>query len=64
MARPPGNVFSARHWHNRAEEVRAVAESMAGGLAREEMLQIAEAYDRMAQRADAIATVVTDRKTA
>lgn len=64
MARPPGNVFSARHWHNRAEEVRAVAESMAGGLARDELLQIAEAYDRMAQRADAIATVVTDRKTA
>jgi hypothetical protein len=39
------------HWRERAEEVRRVAETLAGPKARQTMLEIAERYDRLAERA-------------
>jgi len=42
----------AKHWRERAEEVRAVAETMNDGEARRLMQGIAESYDHLAQRAE------------
>ena len=67
MGTPPGQPFDAAYWRYRAEEARAVAEMMRGHLGREEMLKIALAYDRMAERAEAYAAcraVIRSRKSA
>jgi len=42
----------AKHWRERAEEVRAVAETMNDGEARRLMQGIAESYDHLAERAE------------
>jgi hypothetical protein len=39
------------HWRERAEEARRVAETLADPAARRTMLEIAESYDRLAERA-------------
>jgi hypothetical protein len=39
------------HWRERAEEARRVAETLADPKARQTMLEIAESYDRLAERA-------------
>jgi len=41
-----------RHWRDRAEEARIQAGDMRNHDARRQMLQIAEGYDRLAQRAE------------
>jgi hypothetical protein len=41
----------ARYWHDRAEEVRAKAESMRNPVAKRQMLSIARTYDHLAERA-------------
>lgn len=43
--------FDSKHWEERAEEARTLAEGMADAGAREKMLQIAASYKRMALRA-------------
>jgi len=40
------------HWRLRAEEARTVAETFTSAEAREQMLQIAECYERIAEAAD------------
>lgn len=46
------SVDDPRHWRARAEEARTMAETLSDPVARKSMLEIAEAYDRMAQRAE------------
>ena len=53
MAPQPANPLTAAHWHNRAEEARAVAENMLTGAPKAEMLQIALTYELMARRIEA-----------
>jgi hypothetical protein len=45
------SVNDPRHWRDRAEEVRLLAEEMKDRQARETMLIIARDYERLAQRA-------------
>lgn len=40
------------HWHARAKDARSLAKAIADPEAREKMLRVAEAYERMAARAD------------
>jgi hypothetical protein len=40
-----------RHWHHHAEEARTRAEQMNDPEARSTMLEIANSYDRIAERA-------------
>jgi hypothetical protein len=42
----------AKHWRERAEEARAVAESLKDPHARRMMLGIAQAYQKLAHRAE------------
>jgi hypothetical protein len=42
----------AEHWLSRAEETRTIAEIMTDPEARRIMFDIAEGYDRLAERAD------------
>jgi hypothetical protein len=44
--------YDADFWRQRAEETRALAETMKLAVARREMEQIAAAYDRLADRAE------------
>ena len=41
----------AQYWRDRAEEVRASAEAMHDPVARQTLLQIAEEYKKLAERA-------------
>jgi len=45
-------INDPKHWHERAEEARAVAEQMADEKSREAMLRIAKDYDKLADRAE------------
>ena len=45
--------FTAKHWRDRAEETRAVAEQLDDPEARRIMLEIAAGYERLAERAQA-----------
>lgn len=47
----PFFVNDPKHWQERAEETRALAEMLTDAKARSQMLEIAVAYDRMAERA-------------
>jgi hypothetical protein len=40
-----------KHWRDRAEEARILAEDMGDTVSKEMMLQIATGYDRLAKRA-------------
>ena len=51
----------AEHWLSRAEETRTIAEIMTDAEARRIMFDIAEGYDRLAERAvERIGTRKTD----
>ena len=44
--------YNAAYWHERAKEARAIAAVMTTPIARREMLQIAVAYEMLAERAE------------
>jgi hypothetical protein len=46
----PFFVNDGKHWRERAQEARALAAQFADSVARENMLAVAAAYDRMADR--------------
>jgi hypothetical protein len=45
-------VNNPKHWRERAEEARATAEQLTDPVARRTMLQVAESYDALAERAE------------
>ncbi len=47
-----GILSDAKHWSDRAEETRTLADSMRTPECRESMRRIADDYDRMANRAE------------
>jgi hypothetical protein len=48
----PYFVDDPKHWRDRAEEARVLAELIADPKSRQQMVAVAEAYERMASRAD------------
>jgi hypothetical protein len=44
--------YNEAYWRERAEEARAIAGAMTTPISRREMLQIAVAYERLAERAE------------
>lgn len=47
----PFFVNDPKHWQERAEETRVLADMLTDPKARSQMLEVASAYDRMAERA-------------
>ena len=47
-------MSDANQWRKRAEQRRVIAEQMTSPTSRAEMLRIAERYERLARRAEAI----------
>jgi len=47
----PFFVNDPKHWQQRAEETRILAETLIDTKARSQMLEVAAAYERMAERA-------------
>jgi hypothetical protein len=47
------SIHDPKHWRDRANEARAVAEHLLDPAARVEMLEIAQSYERLAARAQA-----------
>ena len=45
-------TYDADFWRRRAERARAIAETMSLSVAKREMEHIAEAYERLADRAE------------
>jgi hypothetical protein len=43
---------NAQHWRDRAEEARTLAEEMRDEFSRQQMMAIADGYDRLAKRAE------------
>jgi hypothetical protein len=48
---PAANINDFKHWRERAEELRVVAESVNDSDARASLLRIADEYDKLALRA-------------
>jgi hypothetical protein len=46
-------INDAKHWRERAEETRTMAERMSDPDAKQAMLRIAEEYEKVAKRAEA-----------
>jgi hypothetical protein len=54
-------LFGAKHWRERAEEARTLADQMNDGDARRSMLTIAAEYDKLAVRAENRAEIETQK---
>jgi len=52
-----------RYWHKRADEVRVLAERMQSETARNEMLDLAQSYDRLADNAEDFVRLFSSLKT-
>ena len=48
----PRTIDDPRHWHDRAAEMRALAEEMASIETRATMLKLADDYDKLGDRAE------------
>ena len=49
----PSHIFdNPKHWRQRAEQARALAEQMSDPASREMMVGIAKDYERLAERAE------------
>jgi hypothetical protein len=49
---PPRDIHDPRHWRNRAQEMRVLAEAMNDTETRRIMNQLADGWDEMAHRAE------------
>jgi len=49
----PPIVYDIKHWRDRADEARQMADQIADAAAKDAMLQVAAGYDRLAERAAA-----------
>jgi hypothetical protein len=45
-------IHDAQHWRNRAKEARAQAEQMSDPQAKQQLLEIASGYERLAKLAE------------
>jgi hypothetical protein len=52
MAMPASFINEPKHWRDRAEEMRTLAEVMKDQISREMILRIAQDYEKLAQRAE------------
>jgi hypothetical protein len=52
----PSTIHDPKHWNDRANEARAVAEHSGDAKSRLTMLKIAEIYEHLAQRVEQRAT--------
>ena len=52
MGRRMSHINDPKHWRYRAEEARAMAESMTDPEAKQLMLNVAADYERLAKRAE------------
>jgi hypothetical protein len=50
----PDKIKDAKHWRDRAAEIRSRAAEMEDGVSRRVMLSIAESYEMLARRAEDI----------
>jgi len=48
----PGIIDDPKHWRQRAIEARALADGLSDEISRRMMLQIADDYDKLAERAE------------
>jgi hypothetical protein len=46
-------LYDPDHWHNRAEELRVIAEGIKNALAKTTLLEIADEYELLRSRAEA-----------
>ena len=46
------HINDPKHWRYRAEEARAMAESMTDPVAKQSMLSVAAEYEKLAKRAE------------
>jgi predicted anti-sigma-YlaC factor YlaD len=59
---PHGSInCNPKHWRDRAEDARTVAESLTNSECRRMMLQVADDYDKLANRAEERAKPVARR---
>lgn len=49
----PPIVYDIKHWRDRADEARQMADHITDPAAKDAMLQVADGYDRLAERAAA-----------
>ena len=49
---PESYINDPKHWRDRADELRGLANDVADPAAREKMLRIAEDYEKLAKRAE------------
>jgi len=49
---PASFINDPKHWRDRAEEMRTLAEAMKDHVSREMILRIAQDYEKLAQRAE------------
>jgi hypothetical protein len=56
-------IDNPKHWRNRAEETRALARKVDDPRTKRSLLESADGYERLAQRAEGRKSLVTHNKT-
>jgi hypothetical protein len=48
----PKDIYDSKHWRDRATEMRALAESMSNSRPAQLLIDLADDYDKLAERAE------------